>query len=160
MTSKTELKALTLLRSAQLTHDMKSEHLRKLASFAQEVEFQKDEIIYQKGSAGKAVFLIETGQVVIETNVPGHGNVVMNTLGPGQFFGWSSLFPSERKMAWTRAVERTHAIAINSAQLRSAWQGDHELEYAIVRRAGRDMSGRIQSTRQELIDLLASPPEE
>ena len=159
MTSKTELKALTLLRSAELTHDMKTDHLRKLASFSTEVEFQKDEIIYQKGSAGKAVFLIETGQVVIETNVPGHGNVIMNTLGPGQFFGWSSLFPSERKMAWTRAVEPTLAIAIDSAQLRSTWQGDHDFEYALVRRAGRDMAGRIQSTRQELVDLLASTSE-
>jgi len=157
MTSKTELKALTLLRSAELTHDMKTEHLRKLASFATEVEFPQGEIIYHKGSTGKAVFLIEAGQVIIETNVPGHGNMTMNTLGPGQFFGWSSLFPSERKMAWTRAAEFTRAIAIDAAQLRSTWQADHTLEYAIVRRAGKDMANRIRATRQQLADILASP---
>ena len=159
MTSQIELKALTLLRSTELTHDMKSEHLRKLASCATEVEFPKDEIIYQKGSTGKAVFLIEEGQVAIETNVPGQGNVIMNMLGPGQFFGWSSLFPSERKMAWTRAVSHTRAIAIDSGQLRLAWQSDHELEYAIVRRAGKDMAGRIQATRQQLANMVDSPPE-
>jgi hypothetical protein len=60
-------------------------------------------------------------------------------------------------MAWTRAAEFTRAIAIDAAQLRSAWQADHTLEYAIVRRAGKDMANRIRATRQQLADILASP---
>jgi CRP-like cAMP-binding protein len=157
MASKTELKALKMLRSVALTRDMELEHLHKLASLATEVEFLESEIIYCRGDMGKAVYLIEEGQVVIETDIPGQGPVTLNILGPGQFFGWSSLFPPERKMASTRALVPTRAIAINARQLRAAWQMDHYLEYAIVRRAGRDMVNRIKATRQQLVDMLVLP---
>jgi CRP-like cAMP-binding protein len=156
MSAKIELKALTLLRSAELTHDMETKHLRELAAIATEVNFIKDQIIYQKGNKGQALYLIETGEVVIEADVPGQGLVVMNRLGPGQFFGWSSLFPFERKMGWTRAIRPTWVIAFNADQLRSLWQTDHELEYAIVRRAGRDMANRIKATRRQLTDMLVA----
>ena len=121
------------------------------------VRGSEGEIIYCRGDMGKAVYLIEEGQVVIETDVPGQGPVTLNILGPGQFFGWSSLFPPERKMASTRALKPTRAIALNASQLRAACQVDHNLEYAIVRRAGRDMVDRIKATRQQLADMLALP---
>ena len=82
--------------------------------------------------------------------------MVMNRLGPGQFFGWSSLFPLERKLGWTRAIQPTQVIAFNADRLRSIWRADHELEYAIVRRAGRDMANRIKATRQQLAEVLAN----
>lgn len=154
MTSKTELKALTLLRSTELTSDMETKHLRKLAAMATEVEFAEGEIIYSRGDLGKALYLIQDGEVIIETDIPGQGQVTLNVLGPGQFFGWSSLFPPERKMFCTRVIKPTQAIAINANQLRAAWQTDHDLEYAIVRRAGRDMARRIKATRQQLVDVV------
>jgi CRP-like cAMP-binding protein len=156
MTTKIELKALTMLRSAELTHDMETKHLAAMASIAVEIGFTQDQIIYEKGSRGQALYLIETGEVVIETDVPDQGRIIMNRLRPGQFFGWSSLFPLERKMGWTRAVKPTRVIAFSADRLRSLWRADHELEYAIVRRAGRDMANRIKATRQQLADVLAT----
>jgi CRP-like cAMP-binding protein len=155
MTSKVELKALTLLRSVKLTGDMETEHLRKLAAMAKEVEFSEGEIIYRRGDRGQALYLIQAGEVIIETDVPGQDPVTLNILGPGQFFGWSSLFPPEHKMAVTRAVKSTRAMAIDANQLRSAWRADHGFEYAIVRRAGRDMAARIKAIRQQLANILA-----
>jgi CRP-like cAMP-binding protein len=154
MTSKTQLKALTMLRSADLTHDMKTKHLQELAAIATEVEFAENQIIYEKGSKGQALYLIQDGEVVIETEVSRQERVVMNRLGPGQFFGWSSLFPLEHKIGWTRAVKATRALAFNATRLRSTLRSDHELEYAIVRRAGRDMADRIKVARQQLAELL------
>lgn len=156
MTSKTELNVLSMLRSAELTHDMETKHLTAMAGIAAEMGFAQDTIIYEKGSRGQALYLIEVGEVVIETDVPGQGRIVMNRLGPGQFFGWSSLFPLERKMGWTRAAKPTRVIAFNAERLRSLWRADHELEYAIIRRAGRDMANRIKATRQQLADVLTS----
>jgi CRP-like cAMP-binding protein len=135
---------------------METKHLMELAAIATEVEFAEDQIIYEQGSKGQALYLIQEGEVVIEADVPGQGRMIMNRLGPGQFFGWSSLFPLERKMAWTRATRPTRVIAFNAGQLQSVWRADHELEYAIVRRAGRDMINRIKATRQQLADMLVA----
>jgi CRP-like cAMP-binding protein len=155
MTSKIELKALTLLRSASITADMESKQLKKLASLAREVKFSRDEIISRKGDLGQALYLIEEGEVVIETEVIGQGYVSTDRLGPGQFFGWSSLFPPARKLGQTRAVKPTRALAFYAEEVRSAMHADHTLEYGLVRRAGQTMIDRIKTMRQQLAELYA-----
>jgi CRP-like cAMP-binding protein len=119
------------------------------------VSFDEGEVIYEKGATGRALYLLLEGEVIIEADVPGRGRFVMNRLGPGQFFGWSSLFPPEHKMGWTRAVKPTRAIAFNARQLRAAWRADHGLEYAMIRCASKDMTDRIRAARQQLVDMLA-----
>ncbi|MCB0193882.1 MAG: cyclic nucleotide-binding domain-containing protein [Anaerolineae bacterium] len=154
MASKTELKALTMLRSIELTRDMETKHLRKLASIAQETTFDRDQIIYRQGDKGKGLYLIQDGEIVIEMDIPGQSHVVLNKLRSGEFFGWSSLFPLERKMAWTRAVQPTCALVFESRLLQDACRLDHTLEFTIVRRAGRDMVERIKSTRHLLGKMI------
>lgn len=141
--------ALKILQSAELTGDMEMNHLRKLASMTCEMEFPAGEIIYRRGDVGQALYLIEEGQVVVEIDVPNLGLVAVNTFRPGQIFGWSSLFPSERKMGWTRATKPTRVLAVNANRLRTAFQFDHNLEYAVVRRAARAMVDRIRVCRQQ-----------
>ena len=157
MTNKTQLRALTTLRSLELTHDMETKHLKKLATIAREKDFDANQVIYETGNLGKALYLILDGEIIIETEVPGHGRVVMNRLGPGQFFGWSSLFPLERKMAWTTATRPTRVLAFDASQLHTAFEVDHNFEYAIVRCAGKDMADRIRASRQQLNDMIVNP---
>jgi CRP-like cAMP-binding protein len=154
MTTRDEIRILSLLRSNPLLADMENKHLKQLAAIARVVEFPENKVIYTKGSKGQALYLIEKGEIVIETRIPGQGQVIMNRLGPGHFFGWSALFPSERKMAWTRTTKPTRVVAFDAEQIRTAWQTDHNLEYAVIRRAGKDMAERIKATRQQLIDAL------
>ena len=155
MTSRTALKALTLLRSAELTKGMETEHLKKLAAIAREVIFAEDEIIYHRGNVGRGLYLIENGEIAIETDLPGQTSTTLKKLGPGQFFGWSSLFPREQKIFYTRATKPTRAVIFNAQQMRDIFSTDSRLEYAVVRRAGNDMVGRIRATRQQLADLFA-----
>lgn len=156
MTSRTELKALTLLRSAPLTADMETKHLKKLASLAREVQFSADEIIYRKGDLGRALYLIEEGEVFIEAEVVGQDYVPTDRLGPGEFFGWSSLFPPARKLGQTRSAKPTRALAFYAEGVRLAMQADHNLEYGLIRRAGQAMIDRIKEMRQQLAELYIS----
>jgi CRP-like cAMP-binding protein len=135
---------------------MDSSHLKILAALAQEKTFEADKLIYRRGDKGQAVYLIVEGEVVIEMEVPHHGLLVMNTLGPGDFFGWSAMFPSERKMAWTRSTKQTRVMAFDAARLRQACTANHELEYAIVRRAAESTANRIKSNRQQLLNLFSA----
>ena len=73
---------------------------------------------------------------------------------PGELFGWSSLFPAERKKARARVVKPMRAIAIDADLLRAAWQTDHTLEHAIIQRTATIMVSRLRTTRQRLADAL------
>lgn len=151
-----ELRALKLLRNNELTRDMETKQLRMLATIAREVEFEVDEVIYRQGDRGRGLYLIISGEVVIETKTPEHGYVILNRLEPGQFFGWSSLFPYEYKMAWTRASKPTRAFAFDAARIKEAEQSDQVLAYALARCAGKAMIERIKWTRKQLADQLAA----
>ena len=143
--------ALRILQSAELTCDMEMKHLCKLASMTCEMEFLEGEIIYRRGDIGQALYLIEEGQVIVEVDIPNIGLVTVNTFGPGQIFGWSSLFPSDRKIGWTRAMKPTRVLAINANRLRAAFQFDYYLEYAVVRHAARAMIDRVKDSRQQWV---------
>lgn len=85
-----------------------------------ELKFEEDQIIYRAGDVGEAIFIVGSGQVIIERDVPDHPPVTIHTLGPGQSFGWSSIYPHERWSATARAAKPTYVIAIKADYIRKA----------------------------------------
>lgn len=155
MIPKTEVELLMKLWTMPSLHDMEAQHLKELASIATEVEFPAGEIVYHEGDAGQAIYLIEEGQVVIEMTLPDGNQVTVLTLGPGQLFGWSSLFPPRRKTASTRTITPTKVISIDAGRLRHLFQSDHSLEHVIMLRMIEVVAERMQATRQLLAKALA-----
>jgi CRP-like cAMP-binding protein len=118
MTSQTVLKVLRVLRAASLTRNLNSEVLHRLAAMSSELEFEENEIIYRAGDIGEAIFIVGSGQVIIERDVPDHAPVIIHTLGPGQSFGWSAIYPHERWSATARAAKPTRVVAIKADRMR------------------------------------------
>ena len=85
-----DLRILSLLRSAEITKDMETEHLRKMVATAREAEIPANKVIYRRGDAGQAIYLVEEGEVIIEMDVPNEGLLRMTTVKPLEFFGWSA----------------------------------------------------------------------
>lgn len=154
MSTPGELKITTALREMEFFRDMDTSHLHKIAAIAMEVHIDEDEIIYRQGETGKGIYLIETGQVVIETDIAGYGLAPLLTVGPGQLFGWSSLFPSRRKQAQARALETTQAIFIEAHQFRALCHSDHRLEHAVNLRLTELIAERVSATREQLVRTL------
>ena len=57
------------------------------------------------------------------------------TVGPGEVFGWSSLFLERPKTASARAVEPTTALALDANRLRALCDLDPGLGYVLTRRS-------------------------
>jgi CRP/FNR family transcriptional regulator, cyclic AMP receptor protein len=154
MSTPGELRIVTALREMEFFRDMDHSHLHKLAAIAREVRIDKGEIIYRQGEAGKGIYLIETGQVVIETDIAGYGLAPLLTVGPGQLFGWSSLFPGRRKQAQARALETTQAIFIDGNQFQDLLHSDHNLERSVNLRLTELIAERVSASRQQLVRAL------
>lgn len=152
MASETVLRAL---RSLAFTQDLEPKHLEKLASIATRVTFSEGATIFREGDASELVYLVEEGQVALETQVPGHGQVTILTVGPGQLLGWSSLFPPQRKTAGARTVTPIRAIAINARQLRELCRAEHDLGYTVMWRVAEVISDRLRAARMQLLDVFA-----
>lgn len=145
---------LQALQSLEFTKDLEPKELEKLASIATYVTFSDGATIFREGDSSELVYLITEGEVSLFTKVPGHGQVTILTLGPGQLLGWSSLFPPQRKTAGALTNAPTRAIAINALQLLDLCQSDTELGYRIMWRVADIISGRLRAAREQLLDIF------
>ena len=159
MSTRAEFDIVTALRSMEFFHDMDPKHLRKLAAIANEVTFVRGDLVYQEGDLDKGMYLVQEGEVMIEMKSPDQGYAPVLTIGNGQLFGWSSLFPGQRKRARARVLKDTRALLLDTERLNYLFETDHLLENVIMRRMIKLVGERVYATRQKLVNCPEVPPE-
>jgi len=121
------------------------------------VTFTAGERLFDEGGVADMFWLIERGGIALDMRIPGRGDQIVETLGPGTVLGWSWLHPPYR---WHfRAVARlaTTAIAFDAASVRRRCDADPAFGYAMLRSFTPVITERLQATRIRLLDLYAAP---
>jgi CRP-like cAMP-binding protein len=126
-----------------------------LAQAATPVHWAVGETVFREGNCDNALYLILEGLVALEISVPQRGRVRIATIGPGELFGWSSLFYDKPKTALASVLEPTRALAFNAARLREQSESDAGFGYRLTRVVLRVVSDRLKATRAQLIDMFA-----
>jgi CRP-like cAMP-binding protein len=74
-------------------------------------EFPADDVIFRQGDAGRMAYFIESGAVEILRLNDGR-EVVLDVVGPGQFFGELALLDGGERAATARAIGHTVCIPV------------------------------------------------
>ena len=101
-------------------------------------------------------YLIRSGSVALETDVPGRGPLIIETLHAGELLGWSWLFSPYRWQFDARAVYPCSLVAFDAASVRAQCEADHELGYELMLRFAHCIAERLQATRLQLLDVYGS----
>jgi CRP/FNR family transcriptional regulator, cyclic AMP receptor protein len=119
-------------------------------------EFYEDgDRLFDEGGKASYCWLIRQGQVALDTTVPGRGQVVVQTLGPGDLLGWSWLIPPYRWHFGARAVDAVEATVFDAEQLKALADQDPQLGYLLTKQLLAAVLERLQSTRARLLDLYS-----
>jgi CRP-like cAMP-binding protein len=127
----------------------------RIAEIASPVQWNGGAIVFREGDRDSLLYVVEEGRVAIEVNLPGRGKVTILTVGPGEVFGWSSLFDERPKTAGARTTEPTRALALDAARLRGLCEADPRLGYVLTRRILEVVSERLKATRMQLLDIYS-----
>jgi CRP/FNR family transcriptional regulator, cyclic AMP receptor protein len=141
------------LKDLAFTEGLDSGQLDQIAAIARPVEWASGETVFREGDCDSVLYVVEAGRVAIEVTVPARGRVIILTVGPGEVFGWSSLFHQRPKSAAARATEPTRAVALDAAQLRELCDADPRLGYVLTRRILEVVAERLKATRMQLLDI-------
>lgn len=137
--------------------DLSPGHRLLLAHAACEVRYPAGRLIFAEGAHADRCWLIREGHVHLTMHVPGRGEILVQTLGPGDVLGWSWLVPPYLWQFSARAVEPVTAIRFDARKL--AEYADRDLRFArdlnLVLFAS--MLERLQATRARLLDLYRNP---
>jgi CRP/FNR family transcriptional regulator, cyclic AMP receptor protein len=116
--------------------------------------FRPGEQIFKKGYDAEHFYLIHRGKVALETAyVPGQGLITIRTLGAGEAFGWSWLFPPHQWQFSARALEPTEAVVFEGKALRNKAKENPAFGYDLALRVGGIMMQQLLATRMRLLDI-------
>lgn len=133
--------------------DINQNYLQLIVGCASNVRFNGGEVICKEGDDAKKFYLVRHGRVALQIYTPDRGSITIQTVEPGEIFGWSWLFPPYRWRFDAHAVELTRAIALDGECLRKKCEEDHSLGYEVLKRFSQVIIERLEATRLQLLDV-------
>jgi CRP/FNR family transcriptional regulator, cyclic AMP receptor protein len=139
------------LYGQRFLHGMQDDQLDALAATASGVMFPAGHRIFADGGYVDSFWLIESGYVALDAQVPGESPIIIGTVGIGGLLGWSWLLPPYQWAFGAVCVTEVRAIEFSAPAVRDRCAADPRLGYELTRRMFEVLAGRLQDTRDRLI---------
>jgi CRP/FNR family transcriptional regulator, cyclic AMP receptor protein len=140
-----------ILEGQRFLHGLQAGQLDALATTASEVMFPAGHRIFAGGGYADRFWLIESGYVDLDLQVPGEGPAVIATVGIGGLLGWSWLASSHKWAFGAVCVTEVKAYEFDAAAVRARCAADPALGNELTRRMFNVVAGRVQDTTTLLI---------
>ena len=140
------------LRAHSFTAGLTEAQIATLASIAAPVSFEENQVILEDGERSRNFFLLLTGSVTIELRTAAYA-VAVQSLGPGQAFGWSALLDDQDTLFQVRARENVTALRLDGESLKSICQQDSALAAILLRRTLALVAGRVKATEVRFAEM-------
>ena len=144
-----------LLKSHPFTEGMTDAAIKKLVPLARLVSFEEDEIVFRAGERSMYFCLLLAGSACVELRTPCY-SITIQTLGPGDAFGWSSLLEEHHLVFQVRAREPSSALFLDGAQLTAACRKDPRLAAIVYYRLAQVVAKRVKATEVRLTEFCGS----
>jgi len=126
------------------------DQVEAFSSLARQVQFATGESIFRQREAAEGFFLIETGEINLEYELPGGKNVLIQKLGAGELLGLSWLFEPHRWEFSATAASAITAKFFSAADVHKQFERDPQLGYKLMEAIARVLTERLQATRHKL----------
>ena len=147
-----------LLHEYPFLNELPAPWLEHLARLGTRVSYPAGQRIFAEGAEAEHLWLITRGYVNLDLQVPGRGEVLIETLPPGSVMGWSWLFPPYRWHFGAVAARNVDAIQFHGVDVMRLCDEDPKLGMDLMRRMIGVAVNRLQATRLRLLDLYRSSP--
>ena len=138
-------------------HGMSRDQLSTLARTASDVTFGARHRIFSDGGHATRFWLIQSGRVSLDLDIPGEGPVVLGTVGLGDLLGWSWLIPPFTWAFGAVAATEVEAFEFDAPTVRECCAADPGLGYELTRRMTHVLAKRLQATRLRLVARSGHP---
>jgi CRP-like cAMP-binding protein len=141
---------LTWLPGIAIFGGLETPTLTRIISMLGEHHFAQGSEVCAQGEAGRAMFLIRSGEVVVCRDGEDGHRVKMVRMGPGEFFGEMTLIDVQRRSA-TVVVEKPSLLySLGNRDLYTLYQDDVPGYVMVLQNLCRELSRRLRTTNQRL----------
>jgi CRP-like cAMP-binding protein len=150
MTAQTPL--ADVLRDHDFARGLTNPQIAKLVALCSEVSFKDDELILRSGERSEFFYLILKGSASVELRAA-RFTVCLQSLDPGQAFGWSALLDHQDSLFQVRAREPMTALCLRGPDLARLFRTDPELGTEILSRTLQVVAGRVKATEEKFAEM-------
>jgi ABC-type lipoprotein export system ATPase subunit len=143
---------------------LSQDQLAKMAQRVQPVVYPRDASIIRQGETGDKFYILLEGKADVLINAPGRGQVLVDQLRPGSYFGEMALLGNGIRAATVKAASDSEAkvIALDKAAFNDLVSDSRllreELARIIDQRATADQVQLLAAMKQDDLTALAARP--
>jgi CRP/FNR family cyclic AMP-dependent transcriptional regulator len=145
--SSPELDRIQFLKTVPFFNELSHRQLKTVLDIVFERNYETNELIFEEGQPGAALFLILDGKVAVEMRRENH-TTTLATLEKGAFFGEMALLNEAPRSANARSLERTYTLALYRNDLSRLIQRDPQTACQIYRALASMVGDRLRSTNE------------
>jgi CRP-like cAMP-binding protein len=150
------MNAAKCLLANEMFRGVSEEHVRLLEGFSSVKTFEIGTRIFNEGDAAKHLYAVGEGCVVLEMSVPSPNGgylppTVVDTLLPGEAFGWSVLVEPHVFTLSARTIQPSILVLTDGERLRRALESHKDFGHTVMTNLARLLAGRLAKTREALI---------
>lgn len=135
----------TNLKSIPLFADLEDSKLEDFQQIFQCVSFAPGARLMTQGQVADTIFFLESGTVEVVVTLPGGGEKVISTLGPGSVIGEMALFDEVgTRTATVRAVTPTTGFVVERQDCRVLLTQSQSTTFAVQRRITLSLCQRLR----------------
>ncbi len=154
-----------MLKAIPLFSNLTQSQLDSIGAHMAMRAYEKGEVILREGDAADTLYILLAGQAKVYLRDDANREVILNTFGPGDFFGEIPLFDQEPRSANVAALDRCHVQMLSYRTFQKVIEHSPEIARLLMktlaarlRHADRqigtlalmNISGRVSRTLLEL----------
>lgn len=142
---------IEVFKGIPLFQDLNNAEKLRLSRIFQKVGFRENDIIFEAGEMGDALYVIREGSVqVVKPGDESGIESVITELGSGEIFGEMALFEKMPRSATIRGSKPGKLYRIKREYFEKLMSEDHELALKIYRRVNVILCQRLRETTERL----------
>jgi CRP-like cAMP-binding protein len=126
----------------------------KVKSIGHLKSYDQGLVICRKGEKSQKLYLVEEGQVAVQSELGTGAMVPLTIVSEGQAFGWSVLVPPYILTASVVASTKVRVLAIDREPLLSLMHSEPTLGCTIMQNIASIIALRLHNVEQEMIGLI------
>lgn len=154
--------AISFLRHLPLFKDLSESELRQLEGIAEHKIVKKNALVFKRGEASDAIFVLMKGIMKISNQAGDEREVIKHILYPMAIFGELSLAGELKRQDFAQAMEETHIYRIDIKDFNRLMEGNNRLMLNVIAMIGsrlRRVEDRLEAlmfkdARERIIDFL------
>ena len=135
--------SIEALRKLDVFRDLTFTETLEVDELLHERNYEKGEIIFEKGDIGHGIFVVVSGKVHVEDQDNLLNGAVLE-FGPGEMLGELSLFEDAPRIATVRASEPTVMVALFRAEFSSLLVKNTKIGVKILTKLSKIMCARVR----------------